>query len=178
MHKFRNRKQVCCTCQRAYKLRMLLCRQSRSEHESQDSKQFVVMRVMWGCVYVNLSPLIPNLVTTAFSSPITSLLSKGTGLQIVESCRSPLTYQTEVLILSAADQLIRFYPQEEPGCGMPQASHAWRTQELFLHRGGSDAGLKHTWSHRLSMATGLLVRPDKDNPLLGRGLSHDKGVFF
>lgn len=68
-----------------------------------------------GCVYMNPSPLIPKLVTRVFSSPTTTLLPKGTGLWVVEACLSLLTYQTEVLILSAADQLIGFYLQEEPG---------------------------------------------------------------
>lgn len=134
--------------------------------------------VTWGCVYVNTSPLIPYLVTRVFSAPTTTLLSKGSVLLIVEACLSLLTYQTEALILSAADELIRLYPQEKPGRRPPQASHAWRTEEPLSHPGGSDAGEKHTWSHRLSMATGPLVRPDNDDPSSGRGLSHDKRVFL
>lgn len=55
-----------------------------------------------------------------------------TSLLIVEIWLSLLTYRTEVLILSAADHLFRFYPQEKSGGSQPQDSHAWRTEESLL----------------------------------------------
>lgn len=44
-------------------------------------------------------------------------------LLIVEIWLSLLTYQTEVLILSAAGHLFRFYPQGKSGGSQPQDSH-------------------------------------------------------
>ena len=89
--------------------------------------------VTWDCVYVTTSPLIPRLVPGVFSSSPATLLSKGIVLLIVEACVSLVTYQTEVLIRSAAYRLIRFHPEEKPGRSLPQACQASRTEESLSH---------------------------------------------
>lgn len=139
-------------------------------------------------VYVNTSPCIPSLVTRVFSSPKTTSLPKGTVLWIVKACLSLLTYQTEVLILSAADWLIRCCLQEKPGHSSPQASHAWRTEESLLplwrprqewcRQKKKKTKNTHTWYRQLAMATETLVRPDHEDSSSGRGLSHDKREFW
>lgn len=126
--------RACGTCQRAYAPRKLLCRKSRSEALWEQNslwwqavtRSYIYVNFMW----TQASPLIPSLVSRVFSSPKTNSLWKGTKLLAVEACLSLFTYQTKILILSAADWLIRLYQQEKPGHSLPQASHAWRTEEF------------------------------------------------
>lgn len=105
--------------------------------------------VTWSCVYVNTSPSHPKSDDwSVFFPPSTTLWSNDIVIFIVEACLSLITYQAEVLIWSAADQLIRFHlpgkAWPQPATDLPNVTYR---RVLVAAPVGVRRPEKHTWFH-------------------------------
>lgn len=132
--------------------------------------------VTWSCVYVNTSPCHPKSDDwSVFFPPSTTLWSNDIVIFTVEACLSLITYQAEVLIWSAADQLIKVSPARK---SLATACHRLAKRDVQKSPCCSPGGSTQAWKTHLIPPLSMATESDNDHPSAGRGWSCDSRSFW